>query len=83
MCSYYPCTLHWIGAEVCDPPKYDGLTDVDIFVREFELQIPYQQRLLALDIALKVTPARWWVAHKDRIDNWKQCRRLLQVRFKT
>jgi hypothetical protein len=26
-------TLHWIGAEVCDPPKYDGLTDVDPFVK--------------------------------------------------
>jgi hypothetical protein len=82
-CARITRSLHWIGTKVCDLPKYDGLTDVDPFVKEFELQIPDQQRLLALDVTLKVTPMRWWVTHKERIDNWQQCRRLLQVRFGT
>jgi hypothetical protein len=28
------------------------------------------QILLALDIALKATPARWWGTHKEKINNW-------------
>jgi hypothetical protein len=36
-CAHITCSLHWIGAEVCDPSKYDGLIDVDIFVKQFEL----------------------------------------------
>jgi hypothetical protein len=49
--------------------KYDGLIDVDIFVREFELHIPDQQRFPSLDIALKEALARGWVDHKDAIYN--------------
>jgi hypothetical protein len=30
-----------------------------------------------------VTPARWWVAHKEGMEDWSQCRRLMQVRFGT
>jgi len=33
-CARITCALRWIGDEVCDPPKYDGITDVDIFVKE-------------------------------------------------
>jgi hypothetical protein len=31
---------------------------------------------------LKTNLVRWWVAHKDVIRDWKQWKRLLQVRFK-
>lgn len=27
-CAHITHTLRWIGVEVCDPPKYDGLTYV-------------------------------------------------------
>jgi len=37
--------------------------------------------LLALDVFPKVTPTRWWVAHREGIKDWSQCRGLLQVRF--
>jgi hypothetical protein len=67
--------------EVCDPPKYD-LTTIEYFIKEFELQIPDQQILLALDVMLKVTSARWWPVHKDKIEDWQQCKRLLQVIFR-
>jgi hypothetical protein len=39
------------------------------------------QRLLALDIALKATPARWSGAHKETIQDWYQCKQLLCIRF--
>jgi hypothetical protein len=82
-CARITHALRWIGTEIVEPPRYDGLTDVVYFIREFELQISNQQILLALDVVLKETPARWWVAHKDGIRDWQQCKRLLQVRFGT
>jgi hypothetical protein len=44
---------------------YDGLTDIIIFVKELELQVPKQKGLLALDVVLKTTPSRWWVSHRE------------------
>jgi hypothetical protein len=69
MCTHNSIiALDW--NKLCDPPKYDGLTDIRIFCKGFELQIPEQQRLLALDVVLKATPARWWVAHKEGMEDW-------------
>jgi hypothetical protein len=82
-CAHINRSLHWIGTELCDPPRYDGLTDISMFVKEFELQVPKQQRLLALDVVLKETPARWWDAHREGIKYWSQCNRLMQIRFGT
>jgi len=46
------------------------LGDVATFFLEFEDVVVEQQRLLALDVALRETPARWWVAHKISIQDW-------------
>jgi hypothetical protein len=43
-CARMTRSLHWIGTKLCDPPRYDGLTDISLFVKEFELQVPKQQR---------------------------------------
>jgi hypothetical protein len=56
--------------ELCDPPKYDGLTDINSFVKTFELHIHEQQRLLALDVVLKATLARWWAGHREGMEDW-------------
>jgi hypothetical protein len=82
-CACITRSLHWIGTELCNPPRYDGLTDISMFVKTFELQVPEQQRLLALDVVLKVTPSRWWVAHREGMKDWLQCNRLMQIRFGT
>jgi hypothetical protein len=37
--------------------------------------------LLALDVSLKATLSRCWVAHREGIKDWSQCNRLMQVRF--
>jgi len=73
--------LCWIGTEVCELPLFDGLGDVEILFLEFKGLIVEPQILLALDVALRDTPAIWWVAHKVSIQNWIQCKRLMQIRF--
>jgi hypothetical protein len=48
---------------------------------DFEAILPAQQRLLAMDEALKATPARWWGTHKSNITEWTQCRTLMTTQF--
>jgi hypothetical protein len=38
---------------------------------------------LALDVALRETPTRWWETHKEGIEDWQHCKRLMQIRFGT
>jgi hypothetical protein len=69
--------LCWIKTEVRDTPKFEGLTEIISFVNGFELNIPKQQRLLSLDVALRENPSIWWETHKEGIDNWKHCKRMM------
>jgi hypothetical protein len=57
------------------------LNDLEEFLTNYEEEVLENQRLLALDIALKETPARWWGTHKETIQDWYQCKRLLHIRF--
>ena len=70
-----------VGIEVCDLPAYEGFPKLDYYLIEFEEKVVEPQRLLALDFALKDTPSRWWVTHKQSISKRPQCRRLIEVRF--
>lgn len=74
-------SLCWIGREICELPHYDGLIDVMTFFVEFEHVLVEHKRLLALYVALKATPTRWWVTHKIFIQDWSQCRRLMHIRL--
>ena len=38
-------TLRWIGLEVSTLPVFDGLSDIEIFVQEYEAQLPCPERL--------------------------------------
>jgi hypothetical protein len=80
-CARINRSLRWIGTELCDPPKYDGITDIGTFVTSFELQVPEKQRLLALYVVLKVTPTRWWSAHRDGVNKWSQCNKIMKIQF--
>jgi hypothetical protein len=53
------------------------------FLTNYEEEVLENQRLLSLDISLKETPERWWVSHKESIQDWYQCKRLLRIRFGT
>jgi hypothetical protein len=69
--------------EIREPPSFHGVNDLEVFLTQYEDEVLENQRLLALDIALKATPARWWGTHKETIKDWYQCKRLLRIRFGT
>jgi len=48
---------------------------------QYEEEVLENQRLLALDITLNATLARWWGAHVETIIDWYQCKRLMYIRF--
>ena len=60
-------SVRQVGTEVCDLPTYEEFPNLDTFLAEFEEKVLEPQRLLALDVALKATPTRWWVSHKESI----------------
>jgi hypothetical protein len=57
------------------------LNPLETFLSDFETRVPTQQQLLAMDEALKATPARWWGIHKINITDWVQCRTLMTAWF--
>jgi hypothetical protein len=80
-CARLTREVHWIGTTVSNLPTFDGLNPLETFLSDFEDSVLMQQRLLAMDEALKATPARWWGAHKSNITDWTQCRTLMTLRF--
>jgi hypothetical protein len=50
-------------------------------LRNFQVEVLENQRFTTLDISLKETSARLWGTHKEKINNWFQCKRLLRTRF--
>jgi hypothetical protein len=76
-CARLTREVRWIDTTVSNLPTFDGLNHLETFLLEFEETVPVQQRLLALDKALKATPTRWWGTHKRNIVNWIQCHTLM------
>ena len=72
-CSRLTREVHWIGIIVSNLPTFDVLNPLENFLSEFESSVPTQERLLAMDEAMKATPARWWGTHKGNITDWTQC----------
>jgi hypothetical protein len=80
-CARLTREVHWIDATVSNLPTFDGLNPLEAFLEEFEASVPTQQRLLAMDEALKATLARWWGTHKNNIIEWVQCHTLMTTWF--
>lgn len=49
-------SLHCVSLEVRKLPYYDGLIDVDLFLDEFECEVPEDHCFQALELALCTTP---------------------------
>jgi hypothetical protein len=81
MCVRIDRVVRWVGTEIREPPSFHGVNDLEEFLTKYEDEVLENQRLLALDISLKATPAIWWGAHKGTIQNWYQCKWLLCIRF--
>lgn len=62
-------------------PHYDRLTDVDLFLDEFEREAPEENQFQALELALRATLARWWGMHKESFAGWKEYKRMMRSRF--
>ena len=80
-CTIITKSVQWVGTEVCDLPTEEGLPNLESFLTDFEDKVIENQHLLSLELALKDTPARWWVAHKKTILEWPQCLRLMEFLF--
>ena len=76
-------SLRWIGAKTNETPSFHGLTDIQDFLPQFEQQVPHEQSIIAMDLAVRATPARWWYAHKENIASWDDLKRLMAIRFST
>ena len=74
-------SLRWIGTEIKDTPLFDGLVDVNDFLEWFEQEIPQEQRMSVIELAVRATPARWWQAHREHIASWDDFKRLMAIRF--
>jgi hypothetical protein len=68
---------------VREPPSFYGENDLEELLENFELEVMKIQRLLVLYISLKNKPAHWWGTHKEKIQDWYQCKRLLCIKFGT
>ena len=76
-------SLRWIESEVSTLPIFYGLSDIQIFVQEYQAQVPYSERLQSLMVALRSTPTRSWSTQQGNIATWETCHKLLMIRFGT
>ena len=74
-------SLRWIGIEIKDILSFDGLADVNEFLQQFEQEIPHEQRMAVIELAVRATLARWWHAHKENIASWDDFKRLMVIIF--
>jgi uncharacterized protein YbcC (UPF0753/DUF2309 family) len=58
ICARLTREVRWINTTVSKLPTFDGLNPLETFLSNFEESVPMQQRLLAMDEALKETPTR-------------------------
>jgi hypothetical protein len=54
-----------VGTKIREPPNFYGINDLEEFLTRYRDEVLENQSLLALDITLKETPARWWGVHKE------------------
>jgi hypothetical protein len=73
-CARINHAVRWVGIEVREPPSFHGINDLEEFLSRYEDEVSDYQILLALDIALKAMPTRWWGAHKQTIKDQYQCK---------
>jgi hypothetical protein len=67
ICARIDCAVRWVGTEIREPPNFHRVNDLEAFLTLYEDEVLENQRLLALDIALKATLAIWWSKHKETI----------------
>jgi hypothetical protein len=82
-CTRIDRAIRWVGTKIRELLNFHGINDLEEFLTRYEDEFLENQWLLAVEIALKETLARWWGAHKEEVKEWYQCKRLLHLRFDT
>lgn len=80
-CNMMTKSLWCVLSKVGKLPYYDGLTNVDIFLDEFEHEVPKFDHFQALELALCATPTWWWGTHKDNFNGWQDPKRHMEYTF--
>ena len=62
-CGLITQSLRHVATEIVELAMYEGFPEISVFLMEFEDKVLEPQRLMALDEAMKDTPAHWWVTH--------------------
>jgi hypothetical protein len=52
-CARIDRAVRWVGTEIREPPSFHGVNDLEEFLIRYEDEVLPNQRILALDIALK------------------------------
>jgi hypothetical protein len=74
ICARIDRALRWVGTKIREPPSFHIINNLETFLAQHEDAVLYNQILLALDLALKATPARCWGTYKETIIDWYQCK---------
>ena len=59
ICARIDHAVRWVGTEIREPPIFHGINNLEEFLMRYEEEVSDSQRLLALNITLKATPAIW------------------------
>ena len=70
-----------MSSKVREFPYFDGSGSIKDFLKAFEVDVPEEWRFWALELAMRVTPARWWETHKEAFQDWGECRKMMVLRF--
>jgi hypothetical protein len=65
-CARIDRAVRWVGTDIRETPSFHGVNDLEEFLTRYKDEVLENYRLLALDIALKKTPTRWWVRTKKQ-----------------
>lgn len=80
-CNMMVKSLQWVSTKVRKNFHYDGLNNVNIFLDEFEREVPEEHRFLALELALHPMLTRWLGMHKEIFVDWKEYNWMMNLRF--
>lgn len=80
-CNMMTKLLKCVSTQVRNLPHFDGLGDMELFLDEFDLKVPEENRFQALELVLHDMPSHWWGTHKEKFVGWREYRRMMKLRF--
>ena len=63
-------SFQWIDIAFQEALVYDGLANLEGLLNDLNTRVAEEQKVSILDVALRVTPTRWWYMHRKELPNW-------------